>query len=84
MVGKGKGVSRPQQWFCSAIDITHEFIAMMTGGARSLVTQASAELRELGVIDYSRGRLRLVDARGLRAQACECYQAVTALLVPGP
>jgi CRP-like cAMP-binding protein len=61
-----------------AIPMTHEFIATMIGGARSLVTQASNELRELGVIDYRRGRLQLLDVRGLREQACECYATVTA------
>ncbi len=60
-----------------AIPMTHEFIATMIGGARSLVTQASNELRDLGAIDYRRGRLQLLDARALREQACECYATVT-------
>lgn len=63
-----------------AIPLTHEFIAHMVGGARSLVTQASSDLRRLGVIDYRRGRLRLLDARGLREQACECYATVNSAI----
>ncbi len=62
------------------IAMTHEFAAMMIGGARSLVTQASTELRDLGVIEYQRGRMRLLDPRRLHEQACECYSTVAALM----
>ena len=76
------------RWLAHSVDrapggvvpLTHEFIAHMVGGARSLVTQASSELRRLGVIDYRRGSLRVLDARRLREQACECYAAVVAAI----
>ncbi len=62
------------------VPLTHEFIAHMMGGARSLVTQACNDLRRLEIIDYGRGWVRLLDARALRAQACECYATVTAVV----
>jgi CRP-like cAMP-binding protein len=79
---------RLSRWLAHAFDraqgdvipLTHEFIAYMVGGARSLVTQASNELRLMGVIDYRRGSLRVLDADALREQACECYAVVAALV----
>ena len=53
--------------------LTHEFISYMVGGPRSAVTEAAAELRESGAIDYRRGLIVIRDAEKLREQCCECY-----------
>lgn len=53
--------------------LTHEFISYMVGGPRSAVTEAAAELRDAGAIDYRRARIVIRDAAKLREQACECY-----------
>jgi hypothetical protein len=45
----------------------------MVGGPRSAVTEAAAELRESGAIDYRRGLIVIRDAEKLREQCCECY-----------
>ncbi|MGE5362302.1 MAG: Crp/Fnr family transcriptional regulator [Bacteroidales bacterium] len=58
--------------------MTHEVMASMVGGARSMVTQACNELRDMGAVEYRRGALRVLDADRLRAEACECYGVVTA------
>lgn len=60
----------------SALPVTHEFISSMVGGPRSAVTEASAELRDCGAIDYSRGLLSITDADRLRSESCECYQLI--------
>jgi CRP-like cAMP-binding protein len=56
--------------------MTQEFIANMLGGRRETVTVAAGHLQDCGLIQYSRGRLRIVDRRKLEETACECYQAV--------
>jgi CRP-like cAMP-binding protein len=60
----------------SELPLTHEFISSMVGGPRSAVTEASAELRDAGAIDYSRGLLLIRSAEQLRRESCECYEAV--------
>jgi CRP-like cAMP-binding protein len=60
----------------SDLPVTHEFISSMVGGPRSAVTEASAELRDSGAIDYSRGLLRIRDAEQLRRESCECYETI--------
>jgi CRP-like cAMP-binding protein len=54
--------------------LTHEFISYMVGGPRSAVTEAAAELRESGAIDYRRGLIIIRDPMKLREQSCECYE----------
>jgi CRP-like cAMP-binding protein len=54
--------------------LTHEFISYMVGGPRSAVTEAAAELRESGAIDYRRGLIVIRDAAKLQQQSCECYE----------
>jgi CRP-like cAMP-binding protein len=60
--------------------MTHEVMASLVGGARSMVTQACNELRDLGAVEYRRGALRVLDTDRLRAEACECYGVVTAAI----
>jgi CRP-like cAMP-binding protein len=55
---------------------THELLAQMVGAPRSAVSQAAARLRQLGVIHYHRGKLKIRDERRLRAAACECFDTI--------
>ena len=52
---------------------TQESIAHLLGVRRSSVTIAARELHKEEVIDYSRGRIRILDQRRLRAASCSCY-----------
>ena len=56
--------------------LTHERISRHLGTRRAGVTTAATMLRDRGVIDYTRGRIRVTDRGALEAAACECYPAV--------
>ena len=54
--------------------ITHEFLSDMLGTPRSEVSIAAAALRKSGAIRYARGKMTIVNRKGLQSAACECYQ----------
>jgi CRP-like cAMP-binding protein len=60
------------------LHITQELLANMLGGRRESVTVAAGHLQDANVIHYCRGRIHILNRRGLEAIACECYAAVTA------
>ena len=56
--------------------MTQELIANMLGVRREGVTAAAGRLQEQGLISYVRGRIQILDRRGLEAAVCECYKVV--------
>ena len=56
--------------------ITQEFLAMMLGVQRTGVTSATLSLQKAGLIRNWRGRVTIVNRRGLEATTCECYAAL--------
>ncbi len=56
--------------------MTQELIANMLGVRREGVTEGALKLQKAGLISYARGRITVLDRRGLEVQACECYQVV--------
>jgi CRP-like cAMP-binding protein len=58
------------------LHITQEFLAEMIGTRRTTVTAIATVLQRKGLIEYQRGRIRLVDRAGLEAVSCYCYQVI--------
>ena len=60
--------------------ITQEFLATLLGATRQTVTGVASALQRSGIIDYTRGRLEILDRAALEAASCECYEVSTKLL----
>ncbi|WP_295719583.1 Crp/Fnr family transcriptional regulator [uncultured Halovibrio sp.] len=56
--------------------MTQELIANMLGVRREGVTEAAGKLQRFGVIEYSRGRIWVLDREALEQMCCECYATV--------
>jgi CRP-like cAMP-binding protein len=57
------------------LPVTHEALAGMLGTGRPFMTETALALQHAGLIEHHRGLIRIVDARGLEAIACEDYAA---------
>jgi Mn-dependent DtxR family transcriptional regulator len=81
---KTPSVQRLARWLLICGDRAHsntfkirqDFLAEMLGVRRTSVTAAAGRLRELDLIQYSRGTVCILDPIGLEAKACECYQVI--------
>ena len=60
------------------LQMTQEFISNMLGVRREGVTHAAHNLQDQGFISYVRGRIKILDRKGLEAHVCECYRVVKA------
>ena len=56
--------------------MTQELIANMLGVRRGGVTEGAGKLQEAGLIRYARGRITVLDRKGLEQRTCECYAVV--------
>lgn len=56
--------------------LTQELIANMLGVRREGVTDAAGKLQKLGVIEYTRGHITVLDRAKLENLTCECYTIV--------
>jgi hypothetical protein len=57
-------------------DLTHEYLAGMLGVRRVGITKSAGALLQLKLIDYSRGKIRIPEPRGLKAASCRCYRII--------
>jgi Mn-dependent DtxR family transcriptional regulator len=57
-------------------ELTHEFIANMLGVRRAGISEVANKLQELGFISYQRGRVKILNRKGMEEFACECYPIV--------
>ncbi len=72
------------RWLLLSIDrlpsnhliMTQELIANMLGVRREGVTEAAGRLQKLGVIEYRRGHIEVIDRPKLEELSCECYAVV--------
>ena len=56
--------------------LRQEFVAQMLGVHRPTVSTAANMLQQAGLIKYSRGQMRVLDADGLRNGSCECLELI--------
>lgn len=56
--------------------LTQQFLAQMLGARRPTVSQTARRLQEQGLVAYSRGVMKILDAAALEAIACQCYDIV--------
>jgi CRP-like cAMP-binding protein len=56
--------------------LTHEFLAQMLGVCRPTVTAVAGTLQKARLLSYQRGKITVLDRKGLEAACCECYQVV--------
>jgi CRP-like cAMP-binding protein len=81
------GPARLARWLLQAADrtgserleLTQEFLGEMLALKRTSVTFCAQELHQRGAINYSRGKITIVDHKTLQACACECYQVIREL-----
>ena len=72
------------RWLLLSIDrltsnhliMTQELIANMLGVRREGVTEAAGKLQKLGVIEYGRGKITVLDRPKMEQLCCECYEVV--------
>jgi CRP-like cAMP-binding protein len=55
------------------LNLTQEFLGMTLGSRRTTVSAAAGELQGAGLIEYQRGRIKIVDRPRLELAACDCY-----------
>ncbi len=68
------------------LTMTHEVLANTLGVRREGITEAARKLHNVGLINYRRGRITVIDRIGVEAYCCECYSVVRGEYdrLPGP
>lgn len=61
--------------------LTQENLAAVFNMRRVSVTVASSSLRARGLIAYTRGRISILDHKGLESRSCPCYRRAVPTLV---
>lgn len=61
------------------LPLTQDYLAIMLGVQRTTVSAAASQLRDEGLIRYSRGQLEILDRPSLERRSCECYDALRRL-----
>ncbi len=56
--------------------VTQEFLASMLGATRVAVTVTLGDLQRSGLVSCRRGRISILDRKGLQKASCECYWAI--------
>lgn len=58
------------------LNLTQEYIAVMLGVHRPTVSKCAAKLQEMNLINYNRGKIKILDRPGLTRISCECYEVI--------
>lgn len=57
--------------------LTQELLSRMLGVRRPTANVAARTLQDAGLIQYSRGRITILDREGLERASCNCYRLVS-------
>ena len=60
----------------TSFPITHDVLAQMLGTRRPSVTLAAGILQRAGMIEYTRGNMKILNRKSLEDAACECYRVI--------
>ena len=55
------------------LPLTQKFIASMLGVRRASITETAISFQKQGIIQYSRGKISILNSSRLESIACECY-----------
>ena len=58
------------------IRLTQEFFGQMLGVQRTTINLVERTLQNAGLIQIGRGRISIVDAKGLQDVSCDCYERI--------
>jgi CRP-like cAMP-binding protein len=58
------------------LHFTQEFLAEMIGAQRTTVSVIAGGFQRRNMIEYSRGKVKILDRKALESAACSCYQVV--------
>jgi CRP-like cAMP-binding protein len=58
------------------IRLTQEFFGQMLGVQRTTINLVERTLQNAGLIQIGRGRISILDAEGLHAVSCDCYERI--------
>jgi CRP-like cAMP-binding protein len=56
--------------------VTQEFLSEMIGVQRPSLSVVVRQFKDAGLITYTRGNVRILDAKGLRRRACSCITVI--------
>jgi CRP-like cAMP-binding protein len=59
-----------------SLPITHDLLSQMLGSGRPSVTVAAGALQRAGIIEYTRGVVKILNRIALENAACECYAVI--------
>jgi CRP-like cAMP-binding protein len=59
----------------NSFTVTHEFLAYMLGVRRVGITASAGGMQRDGLIEYRRGKITVLNRKGLEKAACGCYAA---------
>jgi CRP-like cAMP-binding protein len=63
---------------CDEFELTQDTVAGMLGVRRVSVTAVARQLLKQGLIDYRRGKVKILNRPGLDKMSCECYRRCNA------
>ena len=58
------------------LSMTQLLLSRMLGVRRTGVTEVATQMQRQGIIDYHRGKIKILDRQALEKVACECYQVL--------